>query len=94
MIDTLELKQIANLAKLTIDADTEVETIKDLNAILGLAEQLSEVDTDDIAPMAHPLHMSQRLRADKVTEQDQSDTFQTIAPKIDKGHYLVPTVIE
>ncbi|SMN10513.1 Aspartyl-tRNA(Asn) amidotransferase subunit C @ Glutamyl-tRNA(Gln) amidotransferase subunit C [uncultured Candidatus Thioglobus sp.] len=94
MIDNLELKQIANLAKLTIDTDTEAETIKDLNAILGLAEQLSEVDTDDITPMAHPLHMSQRLRADKVTEQDQSDTFQAIAPKIGKRHYLVPTVIE
>jgi len=94
MIDNTELKQIANLAKLTIDTNTQNETIKDLNAILDLAKQLTEIDTNDITPMAHPLHMTQRLRADEVREQDQSASFQAIAPKIGKQHYLVPTVIE
>jgi aspartyl-tRNA(Asn)/glutamyl-tRNA(Gln) amidotransferase subunit C len=59
-----------------------------------LATQLGQIDTTNITPMAHPLHMTQRLRADKVTEQDQSKSFQSIAPKIGKQHYLVPTVIE
>lgn len=94
MIDNAELEQIAYLAKLTIDDDAQNETIKDLNAILDLAAQFNEIDTDDTMPMAHPLHMTQRLRADKVTEQDQSAPFQAIAPKVGKKHYLVPTVIE
>lgn len=94
MINNTELKQIAHLAKLTIDAKDKNETIQDLNAILDLAKQLTELNTDDIIPMAHPLHMTQRLRADKVSEQDQSVSFQAIAPKIGKQHYLVPTVIE
>ncbi|VVM20472.1 Aspartyl-tRNA(Asn) amidotransferase subunit C (EC @ Glutamyl-tRNA(Gln) amidotransferase subunit C (EC [uncultured Gammaproteobacteria bacterium] len=59
-----------------------------------MATQLGQIDTNNITPMAHPLHMTQRLRADKVTEQDQSKSFQSIAPKIGKQHYLVPTVIE
>jgi aspartyl-tRNA(Asn)/glutamyl-tRNA(Gln) amidotransferase subunit C len=59
-----------------------------------LAEHLAEIDTDSITPMAHPLHMTQRLREDKVTEEDRSESFQAIAPKIGKSHYLVPTVIE
>ena len=94
MINNTELKQIAHLAKLTIDVKDKNETIQDLNAILDLAKQLTELNTDDIIPMAHPLHMTQRLRADKVSEQDQSVSFQAIAPKIGKQHYLVPTVIE
>jgi aspartyl-tRNA(Asn)/glutamyl-tRNA(Gln) amidotransferase subunit C len=94
MIDSTELKQISYLAKLSIDDNTLDATAKDLNAILGLVEQLSELDTDGITPMAHPLHMTQRLREDKVTEQDNAQSFQAIAPKIGKQHYLVPTVIE
>jgi aspartyl-tRNA(Asn)/glutamyl-tRNA(Gln) amidotransferase subunit C len=44
--------------------------------------------------MAHPLNMSQRLREDEVSETDQSQAFQAIAPQTGKGHFLVPTVIE
>lgn len=94
MIDNAELKQIAHLAKLSIADDKLNETAGDLNNILKLVEQLSSVDTQDITPMAHPLRMTQRLRADVANEGDQSALFQSIAPKIGKKHYLVPTVIE
>lgn len=94
MIDNTQLKQIAYLAKLSI-ADEQLDaTARDLNNILKLAEQLSAADTDNITPMAHPLHMTQRLRADKVDENDASSLFQSIAPQTGKKHYLVPTVIE
>lgn len=94
MIDNTQLKQIAYLAKLSIEGDELDKTTQELNNILALAEQLSEIDTDNIVPMAHPLHMTQRLREDKVAEEDNSAAFQAIAPKIDNKHYLVPTVIE
>ena len=89
-----QVGQIAYLARLSLSADALQSNTKDLNAILGLAEELAQIDTDGITPMAHPLHMSQRLREDKVTEHDQSEHFQSIAPKTDNKHYLVPTVIE
>ncbi len=89
-----QVGQIAYLARLSLSDEQLESNTKDLNSILGLAEQLADIDTDDIEPMAHPLHMSQRLREDVVNEQDQSELFQTIAPKIGNKHYLVPTVIE
>ena len=94
MIDSTQVKQIAYLAKLGIEGDELDKTTQELNNILALAEQLSKIDTNDIAPMAHPLHMTQRLRKDEVTEVDNSKIFQVIAPKTDNKHYLVPTVIE
>ncbi len=89
-----QVTQIAYLARLSLSTTELQENTKDLNAILGLAEQLGAINTDDIEPMAHPLHMTQRLRADVVSEHDQSDLFQSIAPKTGNKHYLVPTVIE
>ncbi len=89
-----QVGQIAYLARLSLSSDELQSNTKDLNSILSLAEQLAEIKTDDITPMAHPLHMTQRLREDKVTEKDQSESFQAIAPKTGKRHYLVPTVIE
>jgi aspartyl-tRNA(Asn)/glutamyl-tRNA(Gln) amidotransferase subunit C len=94
MINTAELKQIAHLAKLSIDELALDETVLALNNILKLAEDLNEVDTQSITPMAHPLKMVQRLRADEVLEKDQSNQFQAIAPQTSNSHYLVPTVIE
>lgn len=94
MIDSTQVKQIAYLAKLDIKGDELNKITQELNNILALAEQLSEADTNNIMPMAHPLHMTQRLRADEVTEEDNSVVFQAIAPKVDNKHYLVPTVIE
>ncbi len=44
--------------------------------------------------MAHPLDAVQRLRADEVTESDQREQFQRIAPATENGLYLVPKVIE
>lgn len=89
-----QVSQIAYLARLSLSEEALKSNTKDLNSILGLAEQLAQIDTDGITPMAHPLHMTQRLREDIVSEGDQSESFQAIAPKIGKKHYLVPTVIE
>jgi len=57
-------------------------------------EQLSNVDTKDILPMAQPQDNSQRLREDQVSETNQRETFQEIAPQTEAGLYLVPKVIE
>jgi len=59
-----------------------------------MVEQLEGAETDNVEPMAHPLHMAQRLRADEVTEVDRRDVHQAIAPSVESGLYLVPRVIE
>ncbi len=65
-----------------------------MNSILGLVDQMQAVDTSGIEPLAHPLEASQRLRPDQVTESNQRDRYQAIAPATENGLYLVPKVIE
>ena len=93
-LDNKQVKEIAYLAKLSVDDSQLEQSTQELNNILNLMEELGEIETGDIEPMAHPLHMSQRLRDDEVSEGDLSKEFQEIAPKTGKSHFLVPTVIE
>ena len=93
-LERSDVEKMAHLARLAIDEDRVESYAGDLSKILDLVEQMSAVDTDGVIPMAHPLHMSQRLRADEVTESDQRDKYQSIAPQTEAGLYLVPKVIE
>jgi len=89
-----DVRKIAQLARLQIDEDAIDQYATDLSNVLALVEQMNEVDTSAITPMAHPLDASQRLREDKVTESNLRDKFQSIAPDVEKGLYRVPQVIE
>ena len=89
-----EVNRIAWLARLAIDSDKTDAYAHDLSGILNFIEQMSAVDTDAVAPMAHPLDQAQRLRPDAVTEADQRALFQQLAPAVEAGLYLVPKVIE
>ena len=93
-LDNKEVSQIAYLSRLQVEESSLESITADLNNILNLVEQLAELDTESAEQMAHPIKMTQRLREDEVTETDQSESFQSIAPKTGKSHYLVPTVIE
>jgi len=62
--------------------------------MLDMMTRMSELNTDNVEPMAHPMDQAQRLRPDVVTEQNNRETFQAIAPQVEAGLYLVPKVIE
>ena len=93
-LDKKQVKEIAQLARLNINDSEAQRATAELNNTLHLMAELSEIDTKDVEPMAHPLDMSQRLREDVISETDLSEEFQAIAPKTGKKHFLVPTVIE
>jgi aspartyl-tRNA(Asn)/glutamyl-tRNA(Gln) amidotransferase subunit C len=90
-----DIERIAHLARLDL-TDAEVPVyVNSLTKIVDLVGQLDRAGTDGIAPMAHPLPgLSQRLRPDEVLETDQHQRFQTNAPQVADGLYLVPKVIE
>ena len=88
------VNRIAWLARLAIDSDKTESYARDLSGILAFIEQMNAVNTDAVTPMAHPLDQAQRLRPDEVLEKDQREAFQSIAPKVEAGLYLVPKVIE
>ncbi|TVO76577.1 Asp-tRNA(Asn)/Glu-tRNA(Gln) amidotransferase subunit GatC [Sedimenticola selenatireducens] len=93
-LERSDVEKIAHLARLSVSNDELDAVASDLSNILNLVEQMDQADTEGVEPMAHPLHMVQRLREDRVTEQDQRELFQSIAPFTEDGLYLVPRVIE
>jgi aspartyl-tRNA(Asn)/glutamyl-tRNA(Gln) amidotransferase subunit C len=89
-----QVRRLARLARIAIGPDETEAVLDQLNRVLGLIEEMRQVDTTDVEPMAHPLDASQRLRPDAVTEHDQREHFQSTAPAVERGLYLVPKVIE
>ena len=86
---TLEqVRRVAHLARIEV-SDAEAETtLGHLNGIFGLIEEMQAVDTRGVEPMAHAQDLAQRLRSDRVTEENRRDAFQAIAPEIEAGLYL------
>ena len=93
-LERSDVEKIAHLARLGLYESDVPRTTETLNNILGLIDAMQAVDTDGIEPLAHPLEATQRLRADQVTEQNQREAYQAIAPAVENGLYLVPKVIE
>ena len=93
-LDRSDIEKIAHLARLAVDQDKVESYATDLSNILTLVGELEAADTDAVHPMAHPLHMVQRLRPDRVTEQDHREEYQAVAPQVEAGLFLVPKVIE
>ena len=89
-----EVKRIAYLARIEVSEAEAVQTQDQLNDILGLIESMRAVDTEGIEPMSHAQDLVLRLREDAVTESDQHPLFQSVAPQVEDGLYLVPKVIE
>lgn len=93
-LERSDVEKIAFLARLGLTDGDLPRTTDALNSILGLVDQMQAVDTQGIAPLAHPLEAHQRLRPDAVTEHNQREAYQAVAPATENGLYLVPKVIE
>lgn len=92
-MDKSSIEHVAMLARLKL-ADSEVESLEsDLNRILGYAEQLSELDTESVEPLAHPCDLTNALRGDRTTASFPRDEIQANSPKSDGEFYLVPAVL-
>jgi len=89
-----DVEYIAHLARLEVSDDEIADYVDKLSRIIDLVTQLGELDTEGALPMAHPLDMGQRLRADEVTETDHRDLYQQNAAAVGQGFYRVPKVIE
>jgi aspartyl-tRNA(Asn)/glutamyl-tRNA(Gln) amidotransferase subunit C len=90
-----DVEKIAHLARLSI-TDQEMPTyVSSLSSIVNFVDELAKVQTDGVEPLAHPLEgQRQRLRADVVSEIDHHEKYQTNAPAVTAGLYVVPRVIE
>ena len=93
-LDKTEIEKIAHLARLHISESETEEVATRITDILSLIDQMQSVDTEAVEPLAHPLDLVQRLRADEITEDNQRDRLQQLAPASEDGLYLVPKVLE
>ena len=93
-VDEQLVKEVAELAKLEVADEELARYIGDMNQILQLVEEMQAVNTNGIEPLANPLDATQRLRPDEVTETDQHERYQAVAPETEDGLYLVPRVVE
>jgi len=89
-----DVRRIAALARIAITADESAQVLERLNRVLALIDEMRAVDVSGVEPMAHALELGQRLREDKVTERDQHQLYQAVAPAVEGDLYLVPKVIE
>ena len=94
MLSLDQITRIAHLARLELSEVEARAMLEQLNDILAMVDEMSAVDTTGVAPMSHPQEVTQRLREDRVTEADQREIFQSLAPAVEDGFYLVPKVIE
>ena len=89
-----EVEYISRLAAIEVKESEVDDVAAKLSNILDLFSQMQAANTDDVLPMAHPLDQVQRLRPDVVTETDQHEKLQAVAPAVENALYLVPQVIE
>ena len=84
----------ANLARLQLIEARSAEYAQSLNKILGMMKSLKGIDTEGVEPLKSPFDNPQPLRIDRVSENNQREAYQAVAPAIQDGYYLVPRVIE
>jgi len=93
-LDKDQVQHIALLSRLKLTDQEFDQTVDKLSRIVDFVDQLSQADTENVVPMAHPLNEAQRLREDVVTEPNDREHVQENATSVEDGLYLVPKVIE
>lgn len=93
-ISNNDVQHVARLARLNLTAEEEQLLTGQLNAILKYAEKLNELDTDNIEPTTHVLHVSNVMREDEVRDSLPIEKVMHNAPEEEDGQFKVPAVME
>ena len=89
-----DIQRIAHLARIEISSAEAIDVRAKLDSIFDLIGRMRAVDTTGIVPMSHAQDVTLPLREDIVTETDRRELYQSMAPAVQDGLYLVPRVIE
>jgi aspartyl-tRNA(Asn)/glutamyl-tRNA(Gln) amidotransferase subunit C len=93
-IDAETVRKVARLANIRLDEDRLAPLAQELSGIMQWIEQLSEVDTDGVEPMASAVAAALPMREDLVTEGGDADPILANAPAARGGFFVVPKVVE
>ncbi|TLS67275.1 Asp-tRNA(Asn)/Glu-tRNA(Gln) amidotransferase subunit GatC [Mariprofundus erugo] len=90
----IDVKKVAMLARIRLTDAEAAELGPQLGGIIGYIEKLAEVNTEGVAPTAHPHDAAMPLRANVVSNGNRREQLQAVAPNVESGLYVVPKVIE
>jgi aspartyl-tRNA(Asn)/glutamyl-tRNA(Gln) amidotransferase subunit C len=92
-ISRQDIEKVALLARLQLTEDEISKMTTELAQIVGYVDQLGEVNTDGVEPMAHAIELSNVFRDDVVAESLPRNAALANAPHHDDRGYLVPAVL-
>ena len=92
--DKATVAQIAALARIRLSEAELDPLVNELSRILTWMEQLNEVDTSGVAPMASVTAAGLTMREDEVTDGGRREEILSNAPRTARGLFVVPKVIE
>lgn len=90
----LDVQTLARLTQIRLDSGSSEKLADTLAQLTALAEPIRNMAVRDTLPLINPLDMTQRLRADVVSEENRRELYQSIAPATEDGLYLVPKVLD
>ncbi len=88
-----EVEKVALLARLSLSPDELHAMTRQLGDILGYVDQLSQLDTEHVEPMAHALDVTNCFREDRAQPSLDRELALANAPRRDEECYLVPAVL-
>lgn len=89
-----QVKHVAHLARLYITEEEAELMTKQLSDIISYVEQLNELDTENVKPMAHVLDMKNVMRKDEASEWIKKEDALKNAPDQENGQFRVPSILE
>ncbi|MEM7618374.1 MAG: Asp-tRNA(Asn)/Glu-tRNA(Gln) amidotransferase subunit GatC [Pseudomonadota bacterium] len=89
-----DVAKVASLARIEMDEKELEKYSAQLSNIIGFVEQLSEVDTDNVEPLASVVDIALSLRSDDVTDGGYADKILANAPEMLEDFFVVPKVVE
>ncbi len=93
-LDRAAVRHIATLARIRVSDEQADALVGDLGKILAWIEQLGEVDTSGVEPMASVVARDMPRRADAVTDGGRQEAILENAPEPALGFFTVPKVVE
>ncbi|AIF65737.1 MULTISPECIES: Asp-tRNA(Asn)/Glu-tRNA(Gln) amidotransferase subunit GatC [Terribacillus] len=89
-----QVLHVAHLARLAITDEEAEKMTKELDAIIGYAELLNELDTDNVEPTTHVLDLKNVMREDEARKWiDREDALKN-APDQKNGQFRVPSILD
>lgn len=89
-----DIEKISELSKLQFSPEKTASVAEKLGNIINLVKKMDTLDTSNTLPLAHPLNVTQPMRPDCVTEQNERENFQKYAPHVEAGLYIVPKFMD